>query len=144
MLDKLADGIFSVGYVDWTVRDFHGYRTEHGSTYNSYLILDEKNTLIDTVKAPYVETFLEHISACCSPEEISYIVCNHAEPDHSSALPGVMAACKNAVLVCNAKCRDALSKHFDVSGWDIKVVSEGEVLSIGKRNIKFFNKKMVH
>ena len=140
----LADGINWVGYVDWTVRDFHGYRTVHGSSYNSYLVQDEKTALIDAVKAPYFQNLLDHVTAFTPLDKIDYIVCNHAEPDHSGALPAVVAACKNATLICNAKCKEALSLHYDISDWKIQVVKEGETLSLGKRSLRFYNTPMVH
>ena len=92
MNTTLRENIDWVGYVDWTVRDFHSYDTEHGATYNAYLIRDEKTALIDTVKAPYAENLLRNISALCDPAKVDYVVCNHAEPDHSGALPEVLQA----------------------------------------------------
>ena len=144
MNTQLAQGIDWVGYADWTVRDFHGYRTENGSTYNAYLVRDENTALIDTVKGPYAGTLLAHISEHCPLEEVRYVICNHAEPDHSSALPAVMKACANAELVCNEKCKDALSRHYDVSGWKFKIITEGETLCLGRRSLRFFNTPMVH
>ena len=144
MLVELAKGINWVGYIDWTVREFHGYRTENGATYNAYLVRDEKIALIDTVKGPYFATLLDHITELCDPSEIDYIVCNHAEPDHSSALPEMMKACTKAEIVCNAKCKLALSEHYDVSAWKFKVVSDGEMLPLGSRSLQFFNTPMVH
>jgi flavorubredoxin len=94
----IVDGIHWVGYVDWNIRDFHGYVTERGSTYNSYLILDDEPALVDTVKAPYAADLLAHISELIDPSEIRWVVSNHAEPDHSGFLPAVMKACLNATL----------------------------------------------
>ena len=140
----LKENIDWVGYVDWTVRDFHGYKTESGSTYNSYLIRDEKIALIDAVKAPYVDKLLEHVAALTPLGSVDYVVCNHAEPDHSGGIPGVMKACPNATLVCNAKCKVALEKHYDTEGWTWQVVDDGETLSLGSRTLQFINTPMVH
>lgn len=140
----LKENIEWVGYIDWTVRDFHGYKTESGSTYNAYLIRDEKNAVIDAVKAPFVGKYLEHIEALTPLDSIDYVICNHAEPDHSGGLPATMEACPNAKLVCNAKCRDALEKHFDTSSWEWLVVEDGDTLSLGKRTLQFVNTPMVH
>lgn len=140
----LKEGIEWVGYIDWTVRDFHGYKTESGSTYNAYLIRDEKNAVIDAVKAPFARKYLDRIQALAPLESIDYIVCNHAEPDHSGGLPAAMAACPNAALVCNEKCRETLEKHFDTSDWKWHVVADGDELSLGKRTLKFINTPMVH
>jgi len=139
-----GEGIDWVGYVDWTVRDFHGYKTDRGSTYNAYLVRDEKTALIDTVKGPYAGDLLAHVSALADPEEVSYVVCNHAEPDHSGALPAVMKACANAELVCDAKCREALSHHYDTGAWKWKVVADGETISLGARTLVFVETPMVH
>lgn len=140
----LKENIDWVGYIDWTVRDFHGYKTESGSTYNSYLIRDEKNAVIDAVKAPFVGKYLEHIEALAPLDSIDYIICNHAEPDHSGGLPAAMEACPNATLVCNTKCKAALEKHFDTSDWKWHVVEDGDTLSLGKRTLQFVNTPMVH
>jgi flavorubredoxin len=140
----LKEGIDWVGYVDWTVRDFHGYKTESGSTYNAYLIRDEKIAVIDSVKAPYVEKYLDHIRALVDLEKIDYIVCNHAEPDHSGGLPATMAACPQAELVCNAKCKVVLEKHYDTTGWKWHVVDDGDTVALGRRTLSFVNTPMVH
>lgn len=140
----LRENIFWVGYVDWTVRDFHGYHTNRGSTYNAYLVCDEKTALIDTVKAPYVCNLLQKVGEHTSLDAVDYIVVNHAEPDHSGALPEVAKACRNAEIVCNAKCRKALEQHFITKDWKFRVVDEGETLSLGKRSLTFVNTPMAH
>jgi flavorubredoxin len=140
----LKEGIDWVGYIDWTVRDFHGYKTESGSTYNAYLIRDEKCAVIDAVKAPFVEKYLDHIRALTDLENIAYVVCNHAEPDHSGGLSRVMEACPQAELVCNAKCKVALEKHYDTTSWKWHVVEDGDTISLGKRTLSFINTPMVH
>ena len=84
---RIAEGVYWVGAIDWNLRNFHGYETEKGSTYNAYLILDEKITLIDAVKEPFKEEMLSRISSVIDPAKIDVIVSNHAEPDHSGALP---------------------------------------------------------
>lgn len=140
----LKEGVDWVGYVDREIRDFHGYRTERGSTYNAYLVRDEKVALIDSVRAPYAGELLSHVSALADPVRVDYVVCNHAEPDHSGALPVVMRACTNAELVCNAKCRDALGRHYDTAGWRFRIVADGEELPIGTRTLRFIETPMVH
>ncbi len=141
---NLKDGIDWVGCIDWTVRNFHGYKTESGTTYNTYLIRDEKNAVIDAVRAPYAERYLDRIRALAPLESIDYIVCNHAEPDHSGGLPAAMDACPNAVLVCNAKCKETLEKHYDTTGWKWQIVEDGDAISLGKRTLQFINTPMVH
>jgi flavorubredoxin len=128
MNTTLRENIDWVGYVDWNVRDFHSYDTEHGATYNAYLVRDQKTALIDAVKAPYADDLLRNVSALCDPKKVDYIVCNHAEPDHSGALPAVLEAMPNATLVCDSKCADALAQHYDISGFDIRIVATGETI----------------
>ncbi len=141
---SLRDGIDWVGYVDWTVRDFHGYTTERGTTYNAYLIRGEKTALLDTVKAPYGQHLLQSVSALTPLHTVDYIVCNHAEPDHAGALPEIIAAIPSATLVCDQKCKDALSRHFDTSDWKFEVVMTGDSISLGGRTLHFIETPMVH
>lgn len=141
---KLADNVFWVGYVDWNVRDFHGYTTARGSTYNAYLVKAQKIALIDSVKGLYAGDFLANVKAQVSLESVDYIVCNHAEPDHAGGLPATVKACPNATVVCNAKCKDALEHHFDVSGWKFQVIKDTETLSLGGKTLQFFDTPMVH
>jgi len=144
MNTRLADGIDWVGYVDWNVRDFHGYQTDRGSTYNAYLVRDEQTALIDTVKAPYATAFLERVAALTDPGRIAYLVCNHAEPDHSGALPALVAACPRAEVVCDERCREALRKHYDAAGWRFRIVATGQRLPLGRRSLQFLETPMVH
>jgi flavorubredoxin len=83
---RVTDGIYWVGAIDWNVRNFHGYRTPRGSTYNAYLITGEKNILIDTVKRPFLEEMLSRIGSVLDPKKIDLIVSNHVEMDHSANL----------------------------------------------------------
>ncbi len=140
----LKENIYWVGYVDWDVRDFHGYKTDRGSSYNAYLIKDEKIAIIDSVKAPYAKSYLANIQNHAPLDKVDYVVCNHAEPDHSGSLPTLMKECVNAELVCNAKCQKTLSMHYDTSNWKFKVIDESTELSLGKRTLKFINTPMAH
>ncbi|MEI8242310.1 MAG: FprA family A-type flavoprotein [bacterium] len=144
MNTQLSKHVRWVGYVDWTVRDFHGYRTERGSTYNAYLVAGCTPALIDTVKAPYATDLLERVRACLPLEQLAYVVCNHAEPDHAGGLAQVLAACPHATVVCNRKCADALRLYFDTSAWKIRIVADGETLDLGGRTLQFFDTPMVH
>lgn len=140
---ELRPGLYSVGAVDWNVRNFHGYSTSRGSSYNAFLIVDEKIALIDTVKAPFTAVLLKNISAVIPPEKIDYIICNHAEPDHSGALPAVAAAAKNAEILASAPSGvKNLTAHYGDLG--IRGVKAGETLSLGKRSLVFTPTTMVH
>ncbi|HDP36121.1 MAG TPA: FprA family A-type flavoprotein [Candidatus Hydrogenedentes bacterium] len=140
----LCEDISWVGAVDWNLRDFHGYETERGATYNAYLIRDEQPTLIDTVKAPFVETLLANIAELTALDEVRWVVCNHAEPDHSSGLPRIMGALPNAALVCTEKCRQTLDKYYDIRGWNLRIIRQNDALAIGKRTLEFIQTPMAH
>lgn len=144
MITELAKGIDAVGYVDWTVRDFHSFETERGATYNAYLVRDEKTALIDGVKSPFAENLLRNLREKTPLEKIDYVVCNHLEPDHAGSLPTVMKALPNATLLCNSKCRDELPGYFDISGWKIELVDSNRTVSLGNRSLAFVNIPMVH
>ena len=141
---KIVEGIHWVGHVDWNIRDFHGYVTERGSTYNAYVLLDREPALIDTVKAPYAANLLQNIAELVAPADLRWVVCNHAEPDHSGALPAVMAACPNATLVCDQKCRDILAIYYDTAKWKFKIVKTGDAISLGARTLEFIETPMTH
>ncbi len=143
MTRKITECASWVGYVDWPVRNFHGYTTSRGSTYNAYVVKAGKTVLVDAVKAPYADKLIENVRSV-APDGLDYVVCNHAEPDHSGALPAVMAAYPGATLVTNAKCLDALSHHYDTAGWKTKIVNEGDTLDIGGKTLKFFMTPMAH
>lgn len=140
---ELKDGVWWVGYVDWDLRSFHGYSTPHGSTYNAYLILDEKPTLIDTVKHYGFEEMFSRIKQLIEPEKIQYIISNHTEMDHSGSIDKLIEYCPNAEVVCSPKGKEGLLKHFK-KDWKFKVVKTGDTLNIGKRDLQFFLMPMVH
>ncbi|MDD5698643.1 MAG: FprA family A-type flavoprotein [Victivallaceae bacterium] len=141
---ELRKNIYWVGYVDWDVRDFHGYRTDRGSSYNAYLIKDEKIAVIDSVKAPFADHLLANVAALTPLDKVDYVVCNHAEPDHSGALPELMKACVNAELVCNEKCRKTLSMYYDTAAWKFRIVDEANRIALGMHTLTFMNTPMAH
>src|SRR4030042_5680158 len=108
----LAEGINWVGVVDWNLRDFHGYVTRRGSTYNAYLIQDEKTALVDTVKYMFSSEFLRNIRALIDLEKIDYIIVNHVEMDHSSSLPMIAAQAKNTTIIASERGKDAITEHY--------------------------------
>jgi len=145
MNTQLADGVAWVGFVDWHVRDFHSYNTKRGSTYNAYLVQGKTGTaVIDAVKAPYADVLIANILAKTEAGKVTHLVCNHAEPDHSGGFPALVAAFPQAAVVCNAKCRDALMKHYGAADWTFKVVSEGEKIDLGGKTLQVFDTPMVH
>ncbi len=140
---ELAPNVFWVGAIDWDIREFHGYVTERGSTYNAFLILDDKITLIDTVKKEFVPELLERVAAVVDPEKIDYIVSNHVEMDHSGGLPEVMARVKPEKLFCSAMGKAGLSRHYQ-SDWPFEEVKTGQELSLGSRHLLFLETPMLH
>lgn len=144
MRTEIAKNIYWVGHVDWDIRDFHGYYTDRGSTYNSYLILDEKTALIDAVKAKYGAGLVDALRDILGGRRLDYVICNHAEPDHSGGLVNVLRDFPEAELVCDAKCREALQLHYNTSGWNFRIVADGDELSIGNRSLSFIETPMVH
>lgn len=141
---EIAKDIYSVGVRDWNVRNFHGYLTQKGTSYNAYLIMDEKVTLIDSVKAPFSQELLERISQVIEPSKIDYVISNHVEMDHSGAMPYLMKHLPNAVIVCSAAAEKEHKMHFDTSGWKFQTVKTGDTLSIGRRSLSFLMTPMVH
>lgn len=140
---KINDDIYWVGHIDWPLRNFHGYSTPQGSTYNAYLIIDEKPTLIDTVKHYGYDEMLGRIKEIIHPSKIQYIISNHSEMDHSGSIDKLLDLCPQAEVVCSPKGKEGLTRHFK-KNWKFKVVDSGDKLSIGKRNLEFFLTPMVH
>lgn len=140
---QLREGIYWVGAIDWGIRNFHGYSTQRGTTYNAFLIIDEKITLIDTVKYHLIDEMLDRISDIVDPADIDYIISNHVEPDHSGSLPEIMAIAPKATLITSPNGEKGLRAHYK-EDWDFQIAKMGEVLNIGKRNLTFVHTPMVH
>lgn len=141
---EIVPGVYWVGGVDWNERNFHGYTTERGTTYNAYLIVEEKIALIDTCKAPFADDLLARIADVVDPASIDYVIANHGEPDHSGALPAVMAAAPHARLVCGAPQGVGVLKAHYGDGFDFLPVKTGDTLSLGKRTLSFVQTPLVH
>ncbi|CAG36376.1 FprA family A-type flavoprotein [Desulfotalea psychrophila] len=142
--NKLAKGIYWVGAVDWDVRDFHGYSTYRGSTYNSFLVIDEKVTLFDTVKHSHMDQLLYNIGKIIDPKEIDYIVVNHVELDHSGSLPKMMEIVQPEKLICSPMGEKALIAHFHREDWPYHIVKSGDEISLGARTVQFLETRMLH
>ncbi len=141
---EIADGIFSVGCRDWDIRDFHGYSTEVGTSYNAYLILDEKNVLIDTVKKEFADELLDNISKIIDPSKIDLVISNHTEMDHSGSLPRVMHKIgEKKPVLCSKMGLKNLASHFPRK-LNYQSVNNGEELSLGKRTLTFMETRMIH
>lgn len=141
---ELAKGIHWVGAVDWDVRDFHGYSTLAGTTYNAFLIIDEKITLIDTVKRSHYQDMMHQIREIIDPEKIDYLIINHVELDHAGSLGEVMDAVKPEKLICSPMGEKAILEHFHRPEWPFEVVKTGQQISLGERTLYFLETRMLH
>ncbi|MBI3592833.1 MAG: FprA family A-type flavoprotein [Nitrospirae bacterium] len=141
---EIKNGIFWVGAIDWAVRDFHGYETPHGTTYNNYLIMDDEITLLDTVKHDFSEITIKNIKSVVEPSKIKHVVINHIENDHVTSIDKIMELTPNATIYITEKGRKGLERFFDISRWNIKVVKTGDTLKIGKRTLLFLETPMLH
>ena len=140
---KVTETVYWVGAIDWNVRDFHGYSTSRGTTYNAYLVLADKVTLVDTVKAPFREELLARISSVIDPGKIDYIISNHAEMDHSGCLPEMIETVKPEKVFASPMGVKALGDHFHLN-LDITEVKDGDKIDLGGRTITFLETRMLH
>jgi len=132
-----------VGGIDWNLRNFHGYSTNRGTTYNSYLIIDKKITLVDTVKHYLFDEMLARIKEITDPSKIDYIISNHVEMDHSGSILKMLEYCPNATVITSTRGEKGLQLHYK-KDLKFKVVNSGDTLNIGKRELSFVHIPMVH
>ena len=140
---ELKKGIYWVGAVDWNIRDFHGYSTPFGTTYNAYLILDEKNVLVDTVKAPFYLEMLGRISEIIDPSRIDVIVSNHVEMDHSGSLAQIAERIGNPLVLTSERGVKGLEKHYQ-KPMNFSIVKTGDTFPMGHRTLTFVEAPMLH
>ena len=140
---KVSEHVYWVGAIDWTIRDFHGYTTPHGSTYNAYLVMADEITLIDTVKKPFMDEMLSRIKSVVDPSKIKYIISNHSEMDHSGCLPEVMDMIKPKKVFASAIGTKTLKELFHDQR-EIIPVKDGEILSLGNMELTFMETRMIH
>ena len=141
---QITEKVWWVGAIDWNLREFHGYRTARGSTYNAYLVVADKITLIDTVKAPFKDEMMQRIASVIGdPARIDYIISNHAEMDHSGSLPQVMAEVKPEKVFASVMGVKALDAHFRI-GPALTAVKTGDVISLGNMSVTFVETRMLH
>lgn len=139
----VSEHVHWVGAIDWGLRNFHGYATSRGSTYNAYLVRGEKTVLIDTVKEPFLGEMTERIRHVCDPGEIDVIISNHSEMDHSGSLPAMIELCKPEALYASAKGAEELPQHFPIELPIVKV-KEGETVEVGDLHFAFMMTPMLH
>jgi len=143
---KIKNNVYWVGKIDWELRKFHGneYSTHRGSTYNSYLIREEKNVLIDTVWMPFSKEFVKNLSKEIDLEKIDYVIANHAEIDHSGSLPELMEHIPNTPIYCTANGVKSLKGHYH-KDWNFKIVKTGDTLDLGNgKKLIFVEMRMLH
>ena len=145
MTVKVSDSVSWVGIVDWELEQFHGHElsTHRGSSYNAYLIQDEANVLVDTVWGPFAEEFMEKVRAAIDPAEIDLVVANHAEVDHSGALPALMAECPDATLIVSRRGEESIRGYYH-EDWDFHPVETRDSVDIGRNELIFVEAPMLH
>jgi flavorubredoxin len=140
---KLTDRVYWVGAIDWSVRNFHGYQTSRGTTYNAFLVLADRVALIDTVKAPFVDEMFARIASIIDPARIHTVVSNHTEMDHSGGLPAVIGRAHPERVLASKRGALDLLEHFPDLG-EVTAVNEGESVSLGNATLSFMNTPMLH
>lgn len=146
MKKQVKNNVFWVGKVDWELRKFHGdeYSTHKGSTYNSYLLQEEKTVLIDTVWTPFAEEFVENLTKEIDLNKIDYIVANHGEADHSGALPALMKHIPDKPIYCTANAVKSLKGQYH-QDWNFHTVKTGDKIDIGNgKELIFVEMAMLH
>lgn len=139
---EISPKVWWVGGIDWNERLFHGYTTERGITYNAYLIMDEKVTLIDTCKATFSDELVQRISQVVDPAKIDVVITNHVEMDHSGSLPVIHRIAPNATIYASAGAGvNEVRAHFGIEATPVK---SGDTLCIGERTLTFVTTPMVH
>lgn len=142
----VKNNVYWVGKTDWDLRKFHGdeYSTHKGSTYNSYLIKEDKTVLLDTVWKPYAKEYVENLMQEIDLKKIDYIISNHAEIDHSGALPELMQHIPDTPIYCTANGVKTIRGMHHNKDWDLRVVKTGDKLSLGSKELIFIEAPMLH
>jgi flavorubredoxin len=139
---KVKNDIYWVGVVDWDIKNFHGYLTHRGSSYNAYLIVSDKIALVDTVKSPFYEDMLRNIKELIDPSKIDYIILNHAEPDHSGSIKKIANKAPKAKIISSERGRPTLNRYYQEL--DITTIKEYPTLDLGKKTLSFVPIPMAH
>ncbi len=145
MSKRISNKVTWVGKIDWELKYFHGneYSTRKGSSYNSYLIKDEKIVLIDTVWQPFDKEFVTRLKKEVDLRKIDYIIMNHNEIDHSGALPELMRVIPETPIYCTANGAKIIKGHYH-KDWNFQIVKTGDTLAIGDSTLTFIEAPMLH
>jgi flavorubredoxin len=141
---EIKPNVFWVGAIDWDIRDFHGYSTYKGTTYNSFLVKDEKIALFDSVKKPFFDDLKQNLQSLVDPGTIDYLIVNHVEMDHSGALAEVIDLVHPEKIICSEMGKKVLLDHFHRPDWPYHVVKSGESISLGNKTVQFLETRMLH
>ena len=143
---KVLPDLFWVGADDRRLSCFEGvYGVPNGVSYNSYLMLDEKTVLFDTVDKAVARTFFENVAYVLGNRKLDYLVIHHMEPDHAATIEDLMFRYPDVTVVCNSKIETLLKQFFDYDfAGKVHIVNEGDVLNVGKHSLTFVNAPMVH
>jgi anaerobic nitric oxide reductase flavorubredoxin len=141
---EIKPNIYWVGAIDWGIRDFHGYITQNGTTYNNYLLVDDQITLFDTVKHNFDSETIGNIRKVVDPAKIVNVVINHIEPDHVSSIEAVMEQAPRATIYITERGKKGLDRLYDTSKWQFKIVKSGDTLNTGKHTLLFLETPMLH
>jgi len=141
----MKPGVTWVGKVDWELRKFHGeeYSTHRGSSYNSYLVQDQKTVLIDTVWLPFAQEFVHNLEKVVNLSSIDAIIVNHGEQDHSGALPELMRHIPDTPIYCTANAVKSLKGQYK-QDWNFNVVKTGDKFNLGSKDLTFIEMPMLH
>ncbi len=146
MKKHIKNNVYWVGKTDWELRKFHGdeYSTHKGSTYNSYLIKEEKTVLIDTVWAPFKDEFVENLANEIDLQSIDFVIANHGEVDHSGALTALMERIPDKPIYCTANAVKSLKGQYH-KDWNFNIVKTGDKIDIGNgKQLIFVEMSMLH
>ena len=146
MKKRIVNNVYWVGKIDWELRQFHGYEysTHKGSSYNSYLIQEEKTVLIDTVFQPFSKEFIDNLAKEIDLKSIDYIIMNHAEPDHSGAISELLRLIPGTPVYCTENGVKSLKGQFH-GEWNFKTVKTGDKLDLGNgKELIFIQAPMLH
>ncbi len=144
----LRDDIWWVGAIDWDVRDFHGYETSRGTTYNAYLILDEKVALVDGCRDGFGPEMLARVMGCCGGRPVDYLVINHVEPDHSGAIPWLVERLMPQRIFCSKRAKETLVSATTERRWSRRGIPRwsrpGDEVALGRNTLQFIEAPMLH
>ncbi len=145
MVFKISEKVSWIGKIDWQLRKFHGDQltTRLGSSYNAYLIQDEKNVVVDSVYRPFAVEWLDELKKTIDLDKIDYIIANHGEPDHSGGLPALLELIPDVPVICTANGAKTLKGHYH-KDWNFQIVKSGDTLDIGSTKLEFIEAPMLH